>query len=140
MGIKSFIVKAFIIIIFFSLYGCASYQQIKDMEVNDSYSVKNIEAKELSNCVWELMKEDRFSPYTYHNSYDPIRGKWFIVAEQHNGWGAPVGTYSFSISFHDTADQHTLIEIRSFKKIWGITHAPKKDIFQRVKRCQECLQ
>lgn len=107
------------------------------MKVNESITVENICADELSACAWELMKED--GGEIYHRSYDPIKKKWFIVAEFKALLGGGNGIYNFSVSFEDIADQKTQIEIRSLKTIWGTAQAPSEHIFQQIKQCQDGL-
>lgn len=138
MKFTSFNIKIFIIMVCFLFHGCASYREVKEMKVNDSVTVENVEADELSACVWELMKED--SGQIFHRSYDPIKKKWFIIAEFRTLLGGGNGIYNFSVSFKDIENQKTNIEIRSLKTIWGDAQSPTDIIFQQIKQCQDGLK
>ncbi|MFZ2725037.1 MAG: hypothetical protein WAX77_02165 [Methylococcaceae bacterium] len=131
--------EALILIFCFLLNGCVSYKEVKEMEVKSSTIVDNIDAEELSACVFELMKEeqplDRLGGgmIIYHRNYDPIKKKWFIISEL----GSGSGYYNFSVSFQITGDKNsTNTEIRSLNTVWGNAQAPIERIFQLIKQCQ----
>mgnify|MGYP000497038126 CR=1 FL=1 len=126
-----------IVTAFCLLNGCASYKEVKEMEVDSSTTFENVEAGDLSACVWELMKED--GGHIYHRSYDPIKKKWFVVSEFKTLLGSGNGDYNYSVSFQRIANKNTTVEIRSLKTIWGRAQAPIERILQKAKQCKDEL-
>ncbi len=116
--------------------GCASYKEVKVMEVDASLTLGDIQAESLSSCTWELLKE--INGQIFHHSYDPIRKTWFVIAEFRTLLGSGNGVYNYSIGF-EQIDVSTLIQIRSIQTMWGGTQVPTEKIFEMAKTCQKVL-
>jgi hypothetical protein len=107
------------------------------MNVSDSTTVEDVKSEVLSLCTWELMKEGGGN--IYQRSYDPIRKKWFIIAEFTTLIGGGNGDYRYSVSFEDISTSKSHVEIRSLKTIWGGNQVSLPKIFEKIKQCKNAL-
>lgn len=133
---KNIQVPIFLCVILIS--GCATYKQAKTLDVNASKQFDGATAASLSQCTAELLRED-LGNMIYHRNFDAIRHKWFIGAEFKTLFGSGNGGYSYSLSFRDTPEKTTIVEVHSQKTIWGSPQAPLKKIFTIIGRCNEAL-
>lgn len=127
----------FIVVLLF-FQGCATYKQVKELDVNNQIEIQNVKSEMLSECVWELMKEE--GDQIYHHSFDPIRNKWFVISEFKTLLGSGNGIYNYSISFEDINNSTSRVQIRSLKTAWGSPEAPVQKIFENAKKCSNSFQ
>lgn len=127
--------RLLLILLAANIVGCASYADMKNMEIDRRYEITGISAKALSACMEDILIEDNHGGVIeFRRTFDQRWDRWIVSAEFRTWLGGSTGNYSYSLAFKDISES-VIVELRSLKTIWGNLQAPEKDFEQQFREC-----